>query len=63
VKRTEETTYEKRFSRLSHRVEKWLLIAIVAGWVLIITSQFLLTYDTVRYWLVDTVRLEGIASP
>ncbi|GEN33722.1 MULTISPECIES: hypothetical protein [Aneurinibacillus] len=63
MKRTEETAYEKRFTRLAAWVEKGLIIAIAAGWLLLVASQFLLTYDSVRYWLVDTVRLEGIASP
>jgi hypothetical protein len=63
MKRTEETTYEKRFVRLASRVEKWMAIVIVLGFVLLVGSQFLLTFDSVRHLLVDTVKLEGIASP
>ncbi|MFT9847539.1 hypothetical protein [Aneurinibacillus sp. REN35] len=63
MKRTKEAAYEKRFARLAGRVEKWLVVMIVVGWVLLIAGQYLLTYEPVRYFLVDTVRMEGIASP
>ncbi|MBN6188574.1 hypothetical protein JQN58_17110 [Aneurinibacillus sp. BA2021] len=63
MKRAEETAYEKRFARLAGRVERWLLVTIMLGWVLLIAGQYLLTYEPVRYFLVDTVRMEGIASP
>jgi hypothetical protein len=63
MKRTEETAYEERFVRLAGRVEKWVAVIIVLGFVLLVGSQFLLTFDSVRYLLVDTVKLEGIASP
>jgi hypothetical protein len=63
MKRTEETTYEKRFVRLAGRVEKWMAVIIVLGFVFLVGSQFLLTFDSVRSLLVDTVKLEGIASP
>jgi hypothetical protein len=63
LRRAEESAYEKRFTSLARRVEACLIITIVAGWVLLIVSQALLTYDPVRYWLVDTVRMEGVASP
>lgn len=63
MRRTEESAYEKRFTCLSRRVETCLVVAIVAGWVLLIVSQALLTYEPVRYWLVETVRMEGVASP
>ncbi|GED12742.1 hypothetical protein AM501_19470 [Aneurinibacillus migulanus] len=63
MRRTEESAYEKRFTCLARRVETCLVVAIVAGWVLLIVSQALLTYEPVRYWLVETVRMEGVASP
>ncbi|MED0674990.1 MULTISPECIES: hypothetical protein [Aneurinibacillus] len=63
MRRSKDTAYEKRFIFLAAWVEKWLTIAIVGGWVLLLASQFLLAFDSVRYFLVDTVRLEGIASP
>lgn len=61
--RTEQTSYEKRFTRLAGRVEKLLILVILAGVVLLVGSQFLLTFDSFRQSFVETVQLEGVASP
>ena len=61
--RTEQTSYEKRFTRLAGRVERFFILVILAGMVLLAGSQFLLTFDSFRQSFVETVRLEGVASP
>ncbi|BAU28918.1 hypothetical protein DFP93_103235 [Aneurinibacillus soli] len=61
--RMNQPSYEKRFARLSGRIEKVFILIILAGVVLVMGSQFLLTFDSFRQSFVETVRLEGVASP
>lgn len=61
--RMNQSSYEKRFVRLAGRVEKGFILVILVGIVLVIGSQFLLTFDSFRQSFVETVRLEGVASP
>lgn len=61
--RMNQSSYEKRFIRLASRVEKGFILIILVGLALVMASQFLLTFDSFRQSFVETVRLEGVASP
>lgn len=54
--------YQKRFLRLIGNVEKMIVTGILVGFILLAISQSLLTIPVLRTFLVETVKLEGIAS-
>lgn len=55
-------SYEERFSRFSKSVEKWLVGLVILLLLSLTFTQILLHFDTVRAWLVEVERLEGVAS-
>ncbi len=55
-------SYEERFCLFSQSVEKWLIAAILILLISLTLSQVLLNFDTIRAWLVEVERLEGVAS-
>ncbi|RXT13884.1 hypothetical protein [Ammoniphilus sp. CFH 90114] len=55
-------SYEERFGRFSRSVEKWLVGLVILLLLSLTFTQILLHFDTVRAWLVEVERLEGVAS-
>lgn len=55
-------SYEERFCLFSASVEKWLIGVVFILLLALTLSQVLLNFDTVRAWLVEVERLEGVAS-
>ncbi|WCK56060.1 hypothetical protein PP175_09185 [Aneurinibacillus sp. Ricciae_BoGa-3] len=56
-------SYDERYNRFLRSVERLLFIAILVGLVSLFLCQALLGDESFRSWAVETVRLEGIASP
>jgi hypothetical protein len=53
--------YNERFHRLSRRIEKGIIIAIAACFLILAAGEWLLEYTPVRAVLVETDRLEGVS--
>jgi len=52
--------YNERFRRFSERIEKGILIGIVACAIVLVAGEFLIQYAPVRVLLIETERLEGV---
>jgi hypothetical protein len=58
----EYVSYDERYSRFLRSGERLLLIGILLGFFSLFLCQALLGDEGFRSWMVETVRLEGIAS-
>jgi len=53
--------YNDRFRRFSQRIEKGILIGIIACAITLVAGEFLIQYAPVRLLLIETERLEGVS--
>lgn len=58
----EKIDYKTRLVRFIKSVEKMMIVCILAGFLLLMISQSLLSFTPIRNLLLETVKMEGIAS-
>jgi hypothetical protein len=54
--------YDERFRRFSRRVEKGIMIGIVACAIALTAGEILIQYVPARAFLIETERLEGVSD-
>ena len=54
--------YDERFRRFSRRIEKGIMIGIVACAIALTAGEILIQYVPARAFLIETERLEGVSD-
>lgn len=56
------SNYVERFCHFSNKIERYLITVLIICLILLILAQFLLTFEGIRYLLIETIRYEGISQ-
>lgn len=62
MRRDRFPNYEEKFLKFSLFIERWFLLAIFMLILSLVVTQGLLHIDSLRIWMVEVDKLEGIAS-
>jgi len=62
MRRDRFPSYEEKFLKFSLFIERWILLTIFLLLLSLAITQALLHMDSLRIWLVEVEKLEGVAS-